>query len=117
MAMTHGLVIFSLSPRLGIWGVSLELMGRGVVSWTNEVSLSMSMYIWGVIHVCVLVCVALPMVVGAWSMVGVLLQLFEYYYLFVSCPSLLLLVITRPNPNTLIPTIIMYVLLTSKHQK
>ena len=41
MAMTHALVIFSLSPRLGIWGVSLELMGRGVVSWTNEVSLYM----------------------------------------------------------------------------
>ena len=33
------LVIFSLSPRLGIWGVSLELMGIGMVSWTNEVSL------------------------------------------------------------------------------
>ena len=28
-----------LYPRLGIWGVSLELMGRGVVSWTNEVNL------------------------------------------------------------------------------
>ena len=27
MAMTHALVIFSLSPRMGIWGVSLELMG------------------------------------------------------------------------------------------
>ena len=26
---------------VGIWGVSLELMGRGVVSWTNEVSLYM----------------------------------------------------------------------------
>ena len=25
MAMTHALVIFSHSPRLGIWGVSLEL--------------------------------------------------------------------------------------------
>ena len=37
MAMTHALVIFSLSPWLGIWGVSLELMGIGVVSWTNEV--------------------------------------------------------------------------------
>ena len=30
-----------LSPRLGIWEVSLELMGIGVVSWTNEVSLYM----------------------------------------------------------------------------
>ena len=28
MAMMHALVIFSLSPRLGIWGVSLELMGK-----------------------------------------------------------------------------------------
>ena len=28
---------------------------------------------------CVLVCVAPPMVVGAWSMAGVLRQLFEYY--------------------------------------
>ena len=37
MAMTHALV-----PVLG-WGSGLELMGRGVVSWTNEVSLSMSM--------------------------------------------------------------------------
>ena len=33
MAMMHALVIFSLSPQLGIWGVSLELMGIGVVSW------------------------------------------------------------------------------------
>ena len=32
------------------------------------------------VHVCVLVCVAPPMVVGAWSMVGALQQLFEYYY-------------------------------------
>ena len=39
MAMMHALVIFSLSPWLGIWGVSLELMGIGVVSWTNEVNL------------------------------------------------------------------------------
>ena len=38
MVMTHALVIFSLSPRLGIWGVSLELMGIGVVSWINEVN-------------------------------------------------------------------------------
>ena len=28
---------------------------------------------------CVLVCVAPPMVVGAWLMVGALRQLFEYY--------------------------------------
>ena len=28
---------------VGDLGVSLELVGRGVVSWTNEVSLSMSM--------------------------------------------------------------------------
>ena len=41
MAMTHALVIFSLSPWLGIWGVSMELMGIGGVSWTNEVSLYM----------------------------------------------------------------------------
>ena len=27
------------SHRLGILGMSLELMGRGVVSWTNQVSL------------------------------------------------------------------------------
>ena len=27
-----------------------------------------------------LVCVALPMVVGVWSMAGALWQLFEYYY-------------------------------------
>ena len=31
MVMTHALVICSPCPRLGIWGVSLELMGRGVV--------------------------------------------------------------------------------------
>ena len=31
------------------------------------------------VHVCVLVCVAPPMVVGAWSMAGALRQLFEYY--------------------------------------
>ena len=31
----------SQSSRLGIWGVSLELMGIGVVSWTNQVSLLM----------------------------------------------------------------------------
>ena len=30
--------------------------------------------------VCVLVCVAPAMVVGAWLMVGVLSQLLEYYY-------------------------------------
>ena len=32
------------------------------------------------IHVYVHVCVASPMVVGAWSMAGALWQLFEYYY-------------------------------------
>ena len=32
---------------------------------------------------CVLVCVAPPMVVGAWSMAGALQQLFEYYYYYV----------------------------------
>ena len=32
------------------------------------------------VHVCVLVCVAPPMIVGAWSMVGAVRQLFEYYY-------------------------------------
>ena len=32
------------------------------------------------IHVCVHVCVAPPMVVGAWSMAGALRQLLEYYY-------------------------------------
>ena len=36
------------------------------------------------IHVCVLVCVAPPMVVGAWSMVEALRQLFEYYYYYYS---------------------------------
>ena len=40
MAMTHALVIFNPSPQLGIWGVSRELMGKGVVSWTNEVNLT-----------------------------------------------------------------------------
>ena len=39
---------------------------------------------FGAIHVymrvCVLVCVAPPMVVGAWSMAGELRQIFEYYY-------------------------------------
>ena len=47
------------SPRLGIWGVSLELMGRGVVSWTNEVSLSMSMYINFGANSCACMCVFL----------------------------------------------------------
>ena len=32
--------------------------------------------------VCVLVCVASPMVVGVWSMAGALRQLFEYYYYY-----------------------------------
>ena len=31
------------------------------------------------VHVCVLVCVAPPMVVGVWLMAGALRQLFEYY--------------------------------------
>ena len=30
MAMMHALVTFSFSPRLGIWGASLELMDIGV---------------------------------------------------------------------------------------
>ena len=34
------------------------------------------------VHVYVLVCVAPPMVVGAWSMAGALQQLFEYYYYY-----------------------------------
>ena len=34
--MTHALVNFSLSPRLEIWGLSLEeLGGTGVVSWVS----------------------------------------------------------------------------------
>ena len=37
-------------------------------------------YILVLIHVCVRVCVAPPMVVGAWSMAEALRQLFEYYY-------------------------------------
>ena len=78
----------SISPRLGIWGVSLELMAIGVVGWTNEVSLYVYMSILVVyilvlihvcVHVCVLVCVAPPMVVVAWSMAEALRQLFEYY--------------------------------------
>ena len=38
---SHQSTMHMYSPRLGIWGVSLELMGIGVVSWTNEVSLYM----------------------------------------------------------------------------
>ena len=32
MAMTHALINFSLSPHLGVWGVSLGLRGEGMVS-------------------------------------------------------------------------------------
>ena len=34
------------------------------------------------VRMCVLVCVAPPMVVGEWSMAGPLRQLFEYYYYY-----------------------------------
>ena len=71
--------------------MSLELMGIGVVSWTNEVRRSVNVHVntcsihLMLIHVCVHVCVAQPMVVGAWSMVGALRQLFEYYYYYCNC--------------------------------
>ena len=52
--MMHALVIFSPSPQLGIWRVSLELMGRGVVSRTNKVSLTM--YIVNILNSCVCAC-------------------------------------------------------------
>ena len=77
MAIT--LALYSPSPRLGIWGVSLELMGRGSVSWTKEVSLHFGVRSCVCVRVCVIVCVALPMVAGVLSMARVLRWLFEYY--------------------------------------
>ena len=44
--------------------VSLELMCRGVVSWTKEVSLMM--YILVLIHVCVCVCVCMRVFLCVW---------------------------------------------------
>ena len=55
---------------------SLELVGRGSVSWTNEVSLTIH---FGV-NYCVCMCAAPPMGVVAWSMAGALLLPFLYNY-------------------------------------
>ena len=59
------------------------------------------------IHVCVLVCVAPPMVVGAWSMAEVLQQLFEYYcYLIPRIFKKLVYIIigaSRSDPHRIVP--------------
>ena len=77
----YALVIFSPSPQLGIWGChwssvdgqrSGKLDKRSKSDDVNSIRFAANSY------VCVLVCVALPMVVGVWSMGGELWQLFEY---------------------------------------
>ena len=57
--MMHTLVIFSPSPRLGIWRVSLvqELISKGSVSWTKEVSLNVNLHFGVNSCVCVFLCV------------------------------------------------------------
>ena len=105
MAMTHALINFSLSPHLGVWGVPLGLRGKGIVSSGKvscivfvmhveylllhvmcvlmhvhvlvgvNVSVIMCILVWLHVHVCV----APPMVVGAWPMAGTLWWLIEYY--------------------------------------
>ena len=46
-----------------------------------NVSVIMCILVWVHVHVCV----ALPIVVGAWPMAGTLWQLFEYYYYYYGC--------------------------------
>ena len=87
MAMTHALINFSLSPHLGVWGVPLGLRGKGMVS-SGKVSCIvfvmhlllrvMCVLMHGCkckcdnVHSCMDVCVAPPIVVGAWPMAGTL---------------------------------------------
>ena len=98
-------ICFSLSPHLGFWGVPLGLRGKGMVSSGKvscvvfvihlllrvmcvlmhvhvlvgvNVSMIMCILVWIHVHVCV----APPIVVGAWPMAGTLWRLFEYYYYY-----------------------------------
>ena len=54
----------------------LELRGKGLVSYIPQVREEQMVRICQYVYVCV----ALPMIMGAWSMAVVLWQLYEYYY-------------------------------------
>ena len=99
--MTRAVINFSLSPHLGVWGVPLGLKGKGMVSSGKvscivfvmhllvhvmcvfvhvhvlvgvNVSVIMCILVWIHVHVCI----APPIVMGAWPVAGTLWQLFEY---------------------------------------
>ena len=71
--MTRALVNFSPWLKICSW---LELRGKGMVSYVPQVREEQ------MVRIClyVYVCVAQPMIVGAWSMAVMLRQLYEYYY-------------------------------------
>ena len=73
MVMTHALVNFSPWLRICSW---LELRGKGMVIYVPQVREEQ------MVRIClyVYVCVAPPMIVGAWSMAVMLWQLHEHYY-------------------------------------
>ena len=74
MVMTYALINFSLSPHL--LRVMCVLMQVHVLVGVN-VSVIMCILVW----ICVHVCVAPPIVVGAWPMAGTLWRLYYYKYL------------------------------------
>ena len=86
--MTRALVNFSPWLRICTW---LELRGKGMVSYVAEMrEEQMVSYVPQVreeqmVRVClyVYVCVALPLIMGAWSMTVMLWQLYEYYYYYI----------------------------------
>ena len=58
----------------------LELRGKGLVSYVPQVREEQMVSICLYVHV--YACVALPLIVGAWSMAVMLWQLHEYYYYY-----------------------------------
>ena len=73
MVMTRALVNFSSWLKICSW---LKLKGKGMVSYVPQVREKQ------MVRICLYayVYVALPMIVGAWSIAVMLGQLHEYYY-------------------------------------
>ena len=85
MVRMHALVIMSVRSWLEMQGLSLGVEGSGLVRWVSfriRVSWVGFMYMYTVV-MCMLVIVAPPIVVGAWSVAFMLRQHVEYY-LYVS---------------------------------
>ena len=80
MVMTPALVNFSPWLRICSW---LELRGKGMVSYVPQMREEQMVRIFGYACMYNYVCVAPPMIVGAWSMAIVLWQLYEYYYYYI----------------------------------